>query len=115
MDKNCGTCKISTLCVGEDLHTVVVENLWYCVHCEAVIVYNSISSNAFYTKKRGVLKELCSDMQDVLRGKSYINPARCVCKSIPCNEAEEVLREEKRERRAKESKARGKAWWNRNG
>ena len=45
MDKNCGTCKLSTLCIGEDIEEVA-KGLVACCTCGNVYIrYNIVSPN----------------------------------------------------------------------
>ncbi len=112
--KPCGTCKISSLCIGEDIEDVA-RRVVFCVHCKSVIVVTPLygeegnsywssggtfpsrnidvaSLSDFHQTKRGTTKTLCKEMKDAL----WQNPScQCVCNNRRCHLAERRQQESK--------------------
>ena len=95
-ERNCGTCKISTLCIGEDLDKVAQKYLMYCSHCGSIIVVADTLTPEreclVYQRRCGTVKDICADMRKTLRVGNYASLYRIVCSDPKCERYEAAKR-----------------------
>ncbi len=103
MDKNCGTCKLSTLCIGEDIEEVVLD-LQSCFVCGNVYVLEEFTVPPSWVpevlketlkakkpkdKPRTNQRNLCEEMQQALFMEHIkaISPWVCdICSGVKSKE-----------------------------
>ncbi len=96
--KKCGECKISSMCIGEDLESLAIDVVLCCHHCWRLFITHTSKHKsvtgfkwAFHTgKPRGTIDDVCSEMREELLkiDKNF----QADCDRRDCKEAQEIYK-----------------------